>query len=85
MKPDDFTNQEPLENLEDEMEIINDQDHTEQTDPNTAEEKLGGMGTDPDFGMGSSEFALGEIDLVDQIQRTEKTMDIVTHKNKGPA
>lgn len=83
MKPDEFDNQEPIENLEDEMEIINDQDLTEHEDPNMAEERLGGMGTDPDFGMGSPDFALGEIDLVDQIRRTEKTMDKATHKDKG--
>ncbi len=79
--PASFPKGQAEENFEDELEIISDQDLTSQESPNASDVKVGGMGTALDFGLGSNEFARGEIDLVEQIQRTTAAVDRATHRS----
>lgn len=82
--PSSFPAGEGVENSEDEAQIVADQDQTGaaamggQMGWASSEDKvMGGMGTQ-DFGLDSGEFARGEIDVREQMDRTTARMDAST-------
>lgn len=66
---------EGVENPEDEMNILADQDETGQGLPEAEDDRMGGMGTDEEFGAPSGEFARGEVGVDEQMKRTTDAMD----------
>ena len=64
------------ENGRDEMEILMDQDETNPRSLADVEDQvMGGLGTEDEFGMGTEDFALGEIDVAEQMARTSAQME----------
>jgi hypothetical protein len=73
---------EASESEEDEKLIIGDQDETGHGTPDAEDEVMGGMGTDDEFGLQGGQFARGEIDLREQMERTTRIMDHATHRDR---
>ncbi len=62
------------ENASDEADIIADQDETQLANPSDNDSNLGGDGTD-DIGEDRADFARGEIDVKEAMDRTTRAMD----------
>jgi hypothetical protein len=72
----DITAAEAVENSEDEQSIVNDQDETSDSIEGQSDDQvMGGNGTPDDFGTPKADFAQGDIDLVDQVERTTRAFD----------
>lgn len=67
------------ENSADESDILSDQDETLLADASDNDADLGGDGTD-EFGLDNAEFANGEIDLKEQMDRATANMDAKLHR-----
>ncbi len=67
------------ENLADESDILSDQDETLMAGTDDNDEALGGDGTE-EFGLDNAEFANGEIDLKEQMDRATANMDAKLHR-----
>lgn len=71
------------ENLEDEANILADQDETLMANPSDNDQNIGSDGTE-DFGLETAEFARGEIDVKEQMDRTTKKMDAKLRRDPKP-
>jgi len=72
------------ENLEDEANILADQDETMLANPSDNDPNMGGDGTDEDYGLDPAEFARGEIDVKEQMDRTTENMNARLHRPRDP-
>lgn len=73
-----------IENAEDEANILADQDETLIADPAANDANIGSDGTEDDFGLDPGEFARGEIDLKEQMDRTMANMNAGHHRPRDP-
>lgn len=75
----------PVENAADEANILADQDETRLADPAANDANLGSDGTAEDFGLDDrGEFARGEIDLKEQMDRTMANMNASHRRSRDP-
>ena len=72
------------ENAEDEADILADQDQTSMAHLDANDENIGSDGTEEDFGLGSGDFARGEVDVKEQMDRTTAAMDASLHRPRDP-
>lgn len=70
-------------NAEDEANILADQDETHLKNPQANDENIGSDGTD-DYALDSADFARGEIDVKEQMDRTTAQMDVAHHRALDP-
>ena len=68
-----------VENMADESNILSDQDETLLADTLGNDPDIGSDGTD-EFGLDNQEFANGEIDLKEQMDRATANMDAKIHR-----
>lgn len=72
------------ENLEDEANILADQDETMLVNAADNDVNMGADGTDEDYGLDPAEFARGEIDVKEQMDRTTENMNAKLHRPRDP-
>lgn len=81
-----------LENVDDEADILMDQDETD-VDPDAEalrasardeDASMGGDGSPESFGVGGGDYARGEVDLKEQMDRTIARQDAVVHRPRDP-
>jgi hypothetical protein len=74
------------ENASDEAGILADQDETLQALPTDDSADIGSLGTKEDFGVESRDFqfARGEIDVKEQMDRTTAEADATLHRPRDP-
>lgn len=74
------------ENACDEAGILADQDETLQALPSDDSAEIGSLGTGDDFGMEfkNYQFARGEIDVKEQMDRTTAEADATLHRPRDP-
>jgi hypothetical protein len=70
-----------VENAADEAGILSDQDETKLSDPSAEDMNLGAAGTELNE---PAEFARGEIDVKEQMDRTMAKMDAGLHRPRDP-
>lgn len=70
-------------NAEDEANILADQDETHQKNLQANDENIGSDGTD-DYALDSADFARGEIDVKEQMDRMTAQMDASHHRPLDP-
>jgi hypothetical protein len=80
VNPETPTMAQNVENAEDEANILTDQDETLLARPTDTAEYIGSDGTDADFGLELGEFARGEVDVKEQMDRTMANMDAGHHR-----
>lgn len=73
-----------FENAEDLANILADQDETSMSDPSANDPEIGSDGTDEDFGLDPGEFARGEIDVKEQMDRVMASMNSAHHRAPDP-
>ena len=74
-----------VENAADEAGILSDQDETMMSNLSADDPNIGSDGTDDDFGADAAEFARGEIDLKEQMDRTMAHADHIVHRPRDPS
>lgn len=69
-----------VENEKDEADILANQDETDPGDINEDDMIMGAGPTDRFSGAGSKEFARGEVDVKEQMDRTSRAMNLVNRE-----
>lgn len=76
-------NKEPIENHDDESQILADQDLTNENDITELDENLGAKSHSlDDLEKEPADFMRGEVDVKEQMERTTRAMDSVIHKRE---